>query len=68
MPSAAATRSSTEADGSDEASTGNPASRAAAMARALLPVSSSTAALGPTNVIPACAQAAASSGFSERNP
>ena len=41
---------------------------ASAMARALLPVSSSTSTLGPTNVIPASRQAAASSGFSDRKP
>jgi hypothetical protein len=54
--------------GSVEASTGSPASRAAAIARALLPVSSSTDAGGPTKVIPARAHAAARSGFSDRNP
>ena len=44
---AAATSSSTDADGADDVSTGSPAARAAAIARALLPVSSSTSALGP---------------------
>ncbi len=68
MSAAAATSSSTEADGADESSTGRPASCAAAIARALLPVSSSTWAPGPTKVMPASAHAAASSGFSERNP
>jgi hypothetical protein len=38
-----------------------PASRAAVIARDLLPVSLSTSALGPTNVMPAAAQAAAKS-------
>ncbi len=65
---AADTSSSTDADGADDVRTGRPASRAAAIARDLLPVSSSTSALGPTNVIPASAQAAASSGFSDKNP
>ena len=65
---AAAISSSTDADGADESSTGNPAARAAAIARDLLPVSSSTSALGPTNVMPAAAHAAASSGFSDRKP
>ena len=60
--------SSTDADGADEVSTGSPAARAAAIARDLLPVSSSTSAPGPTNVMPAAAHAAARSGFSERNP
>ena len=68
MPSAALTSSSTDADGADDVNTGRPAARAAAIARALLPVSSSTSAPGPTNVIPAAAQAAARSGFSDRNP
>ena len=66
--SAAATSSSTDADGAEDVSTGRPASRAAAIARDLLPVSSSTSALGPTNVMPAAAQAAARSGFSDRKP
>ena len=47
---------------------GAPASRAAAIARALLPVSSSTSAEGPTNVIPASTHARANSGFSDMNP
>ncbi len=68
MSSAAATRASTSSDGSDERSTGSPASRAAATALALLPVSSSTSTLGPTNVMPAARQARASSGFSDRKP
>jgi hypothetical protein len=54
--------------GSVEASTGSPASRAAAIARALLPVSSSTDAGGPTKVIPACSQASASSGVLRQEP
>jgi hypothetical protein len=65
---AAATNSSTSDDGADELSTGRPAARAAATARALFPVSSSTSTLGPTNVMPASRQAAASSGFSDRKP
>ena len=64
----AATSSSTDADGAADANTGNPASRAAAIARALFPVSSRMCAPGPTNVIPASAHAVANSGFSERNP
>jgi hypothetical protein len=64
----AATNSATSADGADDVSTGNPASRAAVIALALLPVSSSTSALEPTNVISAAAHAAANSGFSERKP
>ncbi len=65
---AAAISSSTDADGADEFSTGNPAARAAAIARDLLPVSSRISALGPTNVMPAAAHAAARSGFSDRKP
>ena len=65
---AAAREAGVPVRGSVEASTGSPASRAAAIARALLPVSSSTDAGGPTNVIPARSQAAARSGFSDRNP
>ena len=68
MSAAAKTSSSTEADGADEESTGRPASRAAAIARDLFPVSSSTSALGPTKVTPAAAHAAARSGFSDKNP
>ena len=68
MPSAADISSSTEADGADDMSTGRPAARAAAMARDLFPVSSSTPAPGPTNVMPAAAHAAARSGFSDKNP
>jgi hypothetical protein len=68
IDSAAATSSATDADGGDDASTGRPASRAASTARALLPVSLSTSASGPMNVIPASAQAAARFGFSDRNP
>ena len=68
MDLAASTSSSTDDDGSDEASTGRPASRAAAIARALLPVSSRMAASGPMKVMPAAVQAAASSGFSDRKP
>jgi hypothetical protein len=56
----AATNSSTEDDGADDVSTGKPASRAAATARDLLPVSASTLALGPTNVMPFFAHSAAS--------
>ena len=68
MSRAAWTSSSTDADGAEEVNTGRPAARAAAIALALLPVSSSTSALGPTKVMPAAAHAAASSGFSERKP
>ena len=68
MPSAAATSSSTSVLGGALASTGSPAARAASIARALLPVSCSTEAGGPTNVRPASAQAWARSGFSERKP
>ena len=50
------------------ASVGTPASLAAAIARALLPVSVSTSAVGPTKVMPAFAHASASAGFSERKP
>jgi hypothetical protein len=66
--SAAATSTVTSSVGWLEASTGNLASRAAAIARALWPVNSRTCADAPTKVIPAAAQAAARSGFSERNP
>ncbi len=68
MSAAAATSSSTDADGSEDASTGSPAARAAAIARALLPVNSNTSADGPTNVMPASTHAEASSGFSDRKP
>ena len=68
MSSAAATSSSTSVEGSEEPSTGTPAARAAATARALLPVSSRMSALGPTKVMPASSQARARSGFSDRNP
>ena len=68
IPAAAVSNSLTDADGADDASAGRPAVRAAAMALALLPVNSRTPALGPTNVMPAAAHAAASWGFSERNP
>ena len=63
-----ATSSSTDADGADDVSTGSPAARAAAIARALLPVSSSTSAPGPTNVMPAAAHAAARSGILREEP
>ncbi len=68
MSSEAATSASTSVVGSDDLRTGTPASFAAATARALLPVRWRTEAGGPTNVMPASAQAAARSGFSERNP
>lgn len=68
MSSAAATSASKSEDGSLDRSTGSPAALAAAMARALLPVSSSTCAAGPMKVMPSRAQAAARSGFSERKP
>ena len=54
--------------GSTLASVGTPASFAAAIARALLPVSVSTSLVGPTKVMPAFAHASASAGFSLRNP
>ena len=66
--SAAATSASTSVDGATDARVGTPAAWAAATARALLPVSVSTSAVGPTKVIPAFAQASARFGFSERNP
>ena len=47
---------------------GTPAALAAAIARALLPVSVSTSAVGPMKVMPALAQASASWGFSDRKP
>ncbi len=50
------------------AKVGTPAALAAAMALALLPVSVSTSAVGPMNVMPALAQASARVGFSERKP
>ena len=53
-------------DGSTLASVGTPAALAAAIARALLPVSVSTSAVGPTKVMPALAQASASAGFSRQ--
>ena len=68
MDSDALISASMSVDGSDDSSTGSPAARAAAIARALFPVSSSTSADGPTKVIPASAHAPANSGFSERNP
>ena len=58
----------TSSEGSVLRSVGRPASRAAAMARALLPASLRTSWSGPTNVIPACSHAVARSGFSERKP
>ena len=67
-PRAAATSASTSVDGSTDASVGTPAALAAAIARALLPVSVSTSAVGPTNVMPALAHASASAGFSDRKP
>ena len=62
------TRASASVDGSTEASVGTPAALAAAIARALLPVSVSTSAVGPMKVMPALAQASASRGFSDRKP
>lgn len=64
----AATSASISADGSDDASTGRPAAFAAAIARALFPVSSRISVDGPTNVMPARSHAAARSGFSDRKP
>ncbi|WP_324278626.1 hypothetical protein [Blastococcus brunescens] len=66
--SAAASRATRSALGSLDTSTGRPASRAAVIARDLLPVSSSTFAGGPTKVIPARTHASANSGFSDRKP
>ena len=66
--SAAATSASTSVEGSTEARVGTPAALAAAIARALLPVSVSTSAVGPMKVMPALAHASASAGFSERKP
>jgi hypothetical protein len=68
MSAAASSRVSRSADGSDDRSTATPASRAAATARALLPVRCSTRSGGPTKVIPASSQAWARSGFSDRKP
>ncbi|GAA2981484.1 hypothetical protein GCM10020227_57710 [Streptomyces flavovirens] len=68
MSSDAATSVSTSSEGFEDFSTGTPASRAAATARALFPVRFSTDAGGPTNVMPAREQAAASSGFSDMKP
>ena len=67
-PVAASTSASASVDGSTLASVGTPAALAAAMARALLPVSSRISAGGPTKVIPALAHASASAGFSDRKP
>ncbi len=50
------------------ASTGNPASWAIRRAAVLSPNFRSMAGVGPTNVIPASAQACAKSAFSDRNP
>ena len=65
---AAATSVSTSSDGSLEASTGSPASRAARIAATLSPVRSSTSGGGPMNVKPASAHRRANSGRSDRNP
>ena len=67
-PPADATRASASVDGSTEANVGTPAALAAAIARALLPVSVRISAVGPMNVMPAFAQASARAGFSDRNP
>ena len=48
--------------------TGTPASRATSLARSLSPISSTAAAGGPTNAIPAASHARASAGFSDRKP
>ncbi len=68
MASAAVTRESTSVEGSTLSRVGTPAALAAAIARALLPVSVSTPAVGPMKVMPALAQASARAGFSERKP
>ena len=49
-------------------STGTPAARAISRAVILFPRDSRTFTEGPTKTIPASSQAAASAGFSERNP
>ncbi len=54
--------------GSEPFSVGRPASRAAWIARALLPVSSRIWCVGPMKVMPASSQACARSGFSDRKP
>ena len=51
IDSAAAINVSTSVEGSEDASTGSPAAFAAAIARALFPVSSNTCADGPTKVM-----------------
>ena len=68
MPSAAAASSSRSVVGGALSSVGSPASRAAVMARDLLPARCSADAGGPMKVMPLASHASASSGFSERNP
>ncbi len=65
---AARISSSGSVPGATLCSVGTPAFLAAAMARALLPVSVSTSLVGPTKVMPAFAHASASAGFSLRKP
>ena len=66
--SASSMSASTSVPGGTLRSVGTPAARAAAIARALLPVRVSTPASGPTNVMPALAHASARAGFSDRKP
>jgi len=68
MSSAAASRVSMSSLGSEPLRVGRPASCAAWIARALLPVSSRISWVGPMNAMPASSQAWARSGFSERKP
>ena len=65
---AASTSASGSVLGSTPARVGTPASLAAAIARALLPVSVSTSLVGPMKVMPAFAHASARAGFSLRKP
>ncbi len=65
---AVSTTVSTSSLGGTDWSVGTPASLAAAIARALFPVRVSTSAVGPTNVMPALAQASARRGFSDKKP
>ncbi len=48
--------------------TGTPAATAAVRAATLLPSVVITSGVGPTNTMPAAAQARANSGFSDRKP
>jgi len=55
-------------DPSEPGTTGTPALATVCLARILSPIASIAEAGGPTNAIPAAAQAAANSVFSDRNP